>query len=140
MSQSLGFVCLTSVTYDGPLAETIRYDQFVRQLFKADTMNQMVNHAALGVCGEAGELADCLKKHIHYNKPLDRKNLVEELGDLRFYIQAVQNLFGITEQEVLQANADKLATRYVGLKYSDTAAILRADKAGEIPGAGKEPQ
>lgn len=124
-SASLGFVNITT-----QLGEVlpVRYDQFVFQLFKADSYDQQFNHAALGVCGEAGELADAIKKHIHYRKPLDRTNVIEELGDLRFYIQSVMNLMDITEQEVLQANANKLSERYIGLTYSDAAAIARADK------------
>ena len=109
-------------------ADPIRYDQFVLQLFKADTASGMLNHAALGVAGEAGELVDAIKKHTIYGKPLDRENAIEELGDLRFYIQAVQNVLGITESEVLQHNANKLSKRYRGLRYTDQAAINRADK------------
>ena len=106
----------------------VRYDQFVRQLLKADSEVMMKLHAALGVAGEAGELADAVKKECIYKKPVDRYNIIEELGDLRFYMQAVQQMYEITEQEVLQANADKLAKRYVGLTYSNEAAIARADK------------
>jgi hypothetical protein len=54
---------------------------------------------------------------------------VEELGDLRFYIQAVMNTLGISEYEILQENANKLRVRYAGLSYSNEAAIARADKA-----------
>ena len=109
--------------------DIIRYDQFVLQLFKADTPAMMGMHAALGVAGEAGELADAIKKHCVYGKPLDRENIIEELGDLRFYMQAVQNLYDISEGEILQHNCNKLAKRYKGLKYSDKAAIDRADKS-----------
>lgn len=113
---------------DGVLADPVRYDQFVRQLFKADTEPMMALHAALGCAGEAGELADAIKKEYIYNKPRDRTNIIEELGDLRFYMQAVMNHYGITESEILQANANKLGKRYKGLRYTDTAAITRADK------------
>ena len=109
--------------------ETLRYDAFVAMLFKQQSLNLMRLHAALGVAGEAGELADCIKKEIIYGKPLDRANLVEELGDLRFYIQATMMLYGISEQEVLQTNANKLSIRYKSLRYSDDAAIGRADKS-----------
>jgi NTP pyrophosphatase (non-canonical NTP hydrolase) len=128
--QALGYV--TVALPNG--VQVIRYDDFVQKLFKEDTYSQQMNHAALGVCGEAGELADAIKKHIHYGKPLDKKNVLEELGDLRFYIQAVMNLVGISEKEILQHNADKLSERYVGLSYSDEAAIIRADKLGEQNG------
>ena len=106
----------------------VRYDVFVALLFKLQHFDTMQLHAALGVCGEAGELADAIKKHVIYGKPLDRDNMIEELGDLRFYMQAVQNLYQIPEQEILQANANKLAARYKGLTYSNEAAIAREDK------------
>lgn len=110
-------------------AEMVRYDKFVQLLFKVEDFKSMALHAAVGVCGEAGELADAIKRHVTYGKEVDRKNLVEELGDLRFYIQAVQNLYEISELELLQANALKLQERYKSLAYSDEAAIAREDKA-----------
>jgi NTP pyrophosphatase (non-canonical NTP hydrolase) len=110
------------------LGEILRYDKFVAGLFKPMNIQMMKAHCAMGISGEAGELTDCIKKEIIYGKPLDRKNLVEELGDLRFYIQATCNLYGITELEVLQTNADKLSLRYADLHYTDEAAINRADK------------
>lgn len=127
---SHGFVAIVN---DQAHVETIRYDAFVALLFKIDPGSNVMNllHAAVGVSGESGELLDAIKKHWIYNKPLDRTNVVEELGDLRFYIQALMNVLGISEQEVLQTNANKLATRYKGLQYSDKAAQQRADKVGE---------
>ena len=106
----------------------VRYDMFVKQLFKADTQEGMMIHAALGIAGEAGELVDAIKKRCIYGKPLDIDNVIEELGDLRFYMEALMNLLDISDREVLQANANKLAKRYKSLTYSDTAAIERADK------------
>jgi NTP pyrophosphatase (non-canonical NTP hydrolase) len=123
-----GFVTVVNEQRD---FEMLRYDVFVAALFKVLSPEMMKAHAAMLVAGEAGELVDAIKKEIIYNKPLDRDNLVEELGDLRFGIQAVMNLYGISEQEVLQTNADKLAVRYKGLTYSDKAAQDRADKQGE---------
>lgn len=108
--------------------ETIRYDIFVAGLFKQQIPAMMKAHAALGLCGEAGELADAIKKDCIYGKKPDRDNIVEELGDCRFYMRALMNLYGISDQEVDQGNANKLAKRYKGLTYSDQAAIDRADK------------
>lgn len=112
------------------IQDIIRYDKFVELLFKVMPIAMMKAHCGLGITGEAGEVADCIKREIIYGKPLDRANLVEELGDLKFYIQATQLVYGISEQEVLQANADKLSERYAGLAYSDAQAIARADKKG----------
>lgn len=119
---------LIPVTIDGVTQQITRAD-FVGRLLKQDSRDQMINHAALGICGEAGELADCIKNHIHYRQPLNRTNLIEELGDLEFYIQAVKNLFNISDEQVNAALGEKLGVRYAGLKYSDTAAAERADKS-----------
>ena len=127
---SIGFVFINTDPSDPQIGEVIRYDQFVQKLFKEQSVPMMALHAALGVCGEAGELADAIKKHHIYNKPVDIENIIEELGDLEFYMQAVRMMYGIPQQVVLQANAEKLSKRYKGLAYSDLAAHLRADKNG----------
>lgn len=117
----------------------VRYDQFVARLFKADSRNMMLAHAAIGVVEESGELAGVIKRIAIYGQKEEtthkedgktlRHHLIEELGDVRFYLQAVQNLFQITEQEVLQHNGSKLSERYAGLVYTDIAAESRADKS-----------
>lgn len=106
----------------------ITYRFFVEKLFKHDTPDMENMHAALGITGEAGEIADAIKKAVIYCKPLDRANIVEELGDLRFYMQALMNMHDISELEVLQGNANKLAKRYPTGGYSNEDAIARADK------------
>ena len=108
--------------------KVIPYPAFVALLFKQESFRHMVDHARGGVCEEAGELSTCLKRHVVQGKPLDRANLVEELGDLRFFMQAVMNLFDVDEQIVLQANAEKLSARYKSLTYTQEAAWNRADK------------
>lgn len=86
-------------------------------------------HMAVGVSGEAGELLDAVKKHSIYAKTLDLANVVEELGDLEFYMEGLRQTLGITRQETLLANREKLAKRYASLTYSNQAAQDRADKA-----------
>lgn len=85
-------------------------------------------HMAVGVSGESGELLDAVKKAVVYLKPIDRANVVEELGDLEFYMEGLRLGMGITREETLQHNMDKLAKRYAGLEYTDAAAQTRADK------------
>lgn len=89
-------------------------------------------HMAIGACGEAGELADAIKKWTIYGKELDRANVVEELGDLEFFMQGIREITGISREETLEANMSKLAQRYAGLKYSDAQAIARADKEASL--------
>ena len=86
-------------------------------------------HMAVGIAGESGELLDAIKKHTMYQKPLDRENVVEELGDLEFYMEGLRQGLGITRAETLDANKLKLlGKRYASGKYSNDQAITRADK------------
>ncbi len=85
-------------------------------------------HAALGIASEAGELADCIKKNLAYSQDLNRENLIEELGDLEFFMEHLRQIVGIRREDTLQANMEKLSRRYPGLIYTDAAAKARADK------------
>jgi NTP pyrophosphatase (non-canonical NTP hydrolase) len=108
---------------------SVAYANFVRRLFvKRNEGADGLLHAALGIGGEAGEIVDAIKKHWVTGKPLDRENLVEEIGDVMFYMQALCNQLGITMTDAVIANMDKLNKRYPE-GYSDAAAIARADKA-----------
>lgn len=86
-------------------------------------------HHATGVSGEAGELLDAVKKSAIYDKPIDRENVIEELGDLEFYMQGVRDNLGITREETLRANITKLSKRYASGSYSNAEAQNRADKS-----------
>jgi NTP pyrophosphatase (non-canonical NTP hydrolase) len=84
-------------------------------------------HMVLGIAGEAGELVDAVKKHVVYRKELDVANVIEEIGDLQFYIEGLCQAIGKSPGFCMAANVEKLTKRY-GEKYSDKAAIERADK------------
>lgn len=88
-----------------------------------------VIHMLMGICGEAGELLDAIKKHVMYNKPLDLENVVEELGDIEFYMEGMRQALGIDRQDTLDYNKKKLLKRYASGTYSDKQAQERADKA-----------
>ena len=85
-------------------------------------------HMASALCGEAGELFDAIKKSVIYEKNLDVENVVEELGDIEFYLEGLRSSLEITRLQTLAHNLLKLDRRY-GEEYSDEAAQERADKA-----------
>ena len=85
-------------------------------------------HMAVGIRGEAGALLDAVKKSTVYRKPIDRDNVIEELGDLEFYMEGLRQGLGITREETIQGNIEKLGKRYNGHQYSDQQAQDRADK------------
>jgi len=85
-------------------------------------------HMILGVAGETGELLDAIKKAAIYQKPIDMENVIEELGDIEFYLEGMRQQLGITRDQTLDANIAKLSKRYHSGSYSDTQAQERADK------------
>ena len=68
-----------------------------------------VLYPTLGLCGEAGEVAEKVKKNIRDGKSLEGVGL--ELGDVLWYISALADDLGVTLEEVAQANVDKLRSR-----------------------------
>lgn len=85
-------------------------------------------HMAVGVSGEAGELLDAIKRYTIYQKDLDLENVIEELGDLEFYMERIRQLTGVTREQTILANIQKLGKRYSAGKYSNEQAQQRADK------------
>jgi NTP pyrophosphatase (non-canonical NTP hydrolase) len=105
------------------------YSEFVNKHYKqTQNLNFDFLHVACGIGGEAGEIIDALKKHAVYGKQLDVENVVEEIGDILFYIVALCNLIGTNLEAAIIANIAKLRKRYPEGAYSDQAAINRADK------------
>ena len=89
-------------------------------------------HYALGLVTESAEIADALKKHVAYGKPLDLVNIKEEVGDLLFYIARIVDTYGWTFEEVMETNINKLKARY-GAKFTEAAALNRdLDKERKI--------
>jgi len=112
-----------------------KYEEFVMEKVKngqaiIDGLNPHkahLLHMAVGVAGEAGELLDAIKKMAVYNNELDLENLIEELGDLEFYMAGIRSKLGISRSSVLEYNQNKLNKRYKK-GYTDQAAQERADK------------
>jgi len=83
-----------------------------------------LTHAALGLSTEANEFSDQLKKHLIYGKELDKTNLIEELGDLCWFIAMACDELGTNFEKIQKINIKKLKARY-GDKYSDEKALTR---------------
>jgi len=71
----------------------------------------------LGLTGEAGEVADMLKKHISGSKLLDNKQLKYELGDILWYIAALCDALDFDMGELAEMNIEKLRKRH-GTSFS----------------------
>jgi len=72
--------------------------------------------AAEGMSAESGEFLEIVKKMQWQGKPLDEANklhLKKELGDSMFYIMVACIALGVTGDEIIDMNKDKLNGRFV---------------------------
>lgn len=100
------------IAYDVPLSAEVRIDR------------QMLVWCALGLGGEAGEVAE-LTTHLEY-EAIDHAALTKELGDTLWYVAALCTLAGISMGDVMAANIAKLEQRYPN-GYSSADSVARVD-------------
>ncbi len=87
---------------------------------------EMLINGAMGLCGEAGEVIDLIKKHLANRTPLDLEHTKKEMGDVMWYMAELATVLGFSLEEVLVSNIEKLKKRYPrGFSYD--RAIHRAE-------------
>ena len=82
---------------------------------------------ALGLAGEAGEVIDLIKKHKFQGRELDRDKLINELGDVRWYIEVLLHAIQSDMAEVENVNVTKLRRRYPN-GFTTENSILKLDQ------------
>lgn len=74
-----------------------------------------LHYPALGLAGEAGEVAEHVKKAIRDNggevTPERRQAIAKELGDVLWYVAALATELGLDLDEIAQGNLEKLLSR-----------------------------
>lgn len=71
-----------------------------------------LENACLGLAGEAGEVCDILKKYLFQGHKFDRSHLIEEAGDIAWYLAELAAGLGVELEEILIQNIAKLRRRY----------------------------
>lgn len=128
-----GYPDLLTSTVKGPALRANDYQEAASRTllhtrdFEPDNLGTMVSWDALGLAGEAGEVADLIKKGVYHQRGLDKERIKDELGDVLWYAAALASHLGLTLEEVMQANLDKLAVRFPE-GYSAEAANTKRDK------------
>jgi len=91
------------------------YMRFAEQGFnenKTDDFRLDILHCAVGMAGEAGEVLEIIKKHVYHSKPMDKADMLSELGDFEWYKFNFIRLLGLQFSDTLKANVVKLNERY----------------------------
>ena len=68
-------------------------------------------NSVMGLCGEAGEAIDIVKKWMAHGHELDREHLAKELGDIAWYLAEAATALDLSLDEILEANIEKLKKR-----------------------------
>jgi len=74
---------------------------------------QKLIRSFLGVAGEAGEMAECIKKHLRGDFDLEevKRRAVKEIGDTMYYLAVCAHELGLDFDEIGEHNIAKLAKR-----------------------------
>ena len=79
---------------------------------KALSKKEMLINGVMGLCGEAGETIDIVKKYLFHGHELNREKLLEDLGDVAWYLAETCSALDTDLESVLVANVEKLRKRY----------------------------
>ena len=96
----------------------------LRTINKDLNKRDVLINGGMGLCGEAGEAIDIIKKHISHNHELDKKHLIEELGDVAWYLAELAYALDVPLEEIFKGNIEKLKRRYPD-GFSTEASINR---------------
>ena len=66
----------------------------------------------MGLSGEKGEVIDHVKKHLYHGHALDQNKIIDEAGDVLWYLTNILTEVGATLEEVQEHNIEKLYGRY----------------------------
>jgi NTP pyrophosphatase (non-canonical NTP hydrolase) len=78
---------------------------------KFDSAEKEILTWGLGIAGEAGDVASCIKKTFAHDND-QRAGIKENIGDSMWYMAMICNFFGWDMQEILDENLNKLRKRY----------------------------
>lgn len=116
------------------LAERTECDQFQsykRLVAATDPHVPRTVHAVIGMSGEVGELSVAVERWIYYGQGLDRTNVIEELGDLLWYVAEMCNALDVSMEKVMELNIAKLRKRYPEKYTDEQAAEENRDRQAE---------
>lgn len=111
------------VRRQGCQAEIREHDADIYQLdvlkYAPDYQHYKLNvlYAAIGMCGEAGEVSELVKKYEYHGHAVDTEHLARELGDVLWYVAYMADLFGYSLGKIMVMNQEKLAKRYPDGKF-----------------------
>lgn len=88
------------------------FNEYQKQAFTTATAeSKNIYYMTMGMTGEAGEIANKVKKVMRDGKKLDIDDIKHELGDVLWYVAGLATMFGIDLENVAESNIEKLKDR-----------------------------
>lgn len=88
------------------------YQALAQRTANKKRTSDKLENACLGLAGETGEVCDILKKYLFQGHELDRPHLIEEAGDIAWYLAELAAGLGVELEDILIQNIAKLRRRY----------------------------
>ncbi|MCF0116668.1 MAG: nucleoside triphosphate pyrophosphohydrolase family protein [Bacilli bacterium] len=107
------------------------YQDFAFSLASDKCQEQPILNGVLGLAGESGECADIVKKAMFQGHELNKEKLKDELGDVMWYIAVTAKGLGVTLEEVVQHNYEKLSSRYPTGHFRVEDSVHRKENGGK---------
>ncbi|WP_334116854.1 nucleoside triphosphate pyrophosphohydrolase family protein [Ligilactobacillus sp.] len=73
---------------------------------------QVLTNCALGLAGESGQLIDLIQDYTFKGKDLDKEKMIDELGDVLWYLSQIAQWAGVDFDDVAKSNIETLNKRY----------------------------
>jgi NTP pyrophosphatase (non-canonical NTP hydrolase) len=100
-----------------------RFLKLARAKGNLTSETEIIHFLALAICGEAGELANLIKK-MWRGDTVDRQQIRDEIADIRIYLEHITRHLHVDLDGACESKLDVLAER-LAMKETDTTAFSR---------------
>jgi NTP pyrophosphatase (non-canonical NTP hydrolase) len=92
--------------------EINEYQALALRTSNSEMSEDLILNGILGLCGETGEVSDHVKKSLFQGHEFDKEQVINELGDVCWYVAILAKGLDVDLETVMQKNIDKLKERY----------------------------
>lgn len=94
----------------------MNHEEFMKSVLRTARLNfspeKQLSNVLLGLTGETGELIDCYKKQLFQDHPQDLPKIMNEVGDVLYYLYLLSHTEGFSIEYCMELNKQKLLRRY----------------------------
>lgn len=110
--ECMGCSCSVCIAQEPSHLTANEYQMAALRTANSNMSKDLILNGILGLCGETGEVADHIKKHMFQGHELNKDQLINELGDVCWYIVILAKGLGADLETVMKKNIEKLMKRY----------------------------